>query len=485
MDISSLIALASVAGAGLFFSSGYVLHGLRKPADDDDKANSTTPTASESKADSEQQQQIHQLQEQLIQQQQALEAKEQQVQQSQAAAGQVAQLQAELKQKQQALQAAMQQSEKLQGELETARAEQAADASESTRVDANLAQALQSEQELAKANKRIAELENAQSGGTQGRGRVPQSLVEIDALKQQVKQLETQLQQSQSASQELAEAQRRLREVEGTLESARTKAERSEALLAENSKLRNEIEHLSKTTVSDKELEKLQIQQADMQLKANIQQKKLAEMERHAAENASLRQQLGDYEGLVAERDSLRVLVQSLKAKAFAAGILDTEENADDATNDRDNEKTLVVNLDEMNSKMRRRSDDKVMDAAIEKLLTEQMSKLGLHNAVLADTQGFPLAAAGPEERLEALAVITSMIADLGEQSRGLLPVGQLSSCELGDDNGLRLNSQFFDADGQALALTMLGQAQKTEVQELRKLAESVAKIVREGQQEA
>lgn len=483
MDVGSLIGLASLAGAGLFFISGYAARSLRSGGDaqaslaaDQSIDQNVDDSSPDKQAVARLEQSLATLQNDLAKKEQALKA--QQAQEQQKLSG----LQTQLAEQSSALDAAQRRHKILSEELETAQEALAQDPGssfgESTRIDTNISQALQSEQELVAAQQQLNDLQSKLAAAQQQQQNADAALQAekqvVEKQQQKLTLLEQNIERQQEQQQEYSQTQMRLRELEGSIDSARSKSDRAESLAAENNQLRSALEDLRKTMTPAAEVDKLRVQHNDMLVKTKVMQEKVAELERHATDNATLRQQLGDYDGLRDERDNLQKKLQALEAKAFSAGLVTTEPTPQTASQ-----------TPPQSSSIKRRDDAKVLDTAIEKLLQSHLEKAGMHNAVLADTQGFPLAASGPGERHEALAVLSGLIAELGEQAKELLPLGGLSSCELGDGNGLHVCSQFFDSGDQALALTVLRQAAPSTKTELGSLVDAVAKMFRETEAEA
>jgi len=232
-----------------------------------------------------------------------------------------------------------------------------------------------------------------------------------------------------------------------------------ERLRAENEELTQSLEQLRDETVPRQELDTLRKKQRDMLIKAQMMQQRVTEMERHADENTLLKQQIVDYDDLTLEAGELRQQVKRLEALAFSAGLkLERAETPRPPVVLGDKDATRGT----------------AMDCRLQELVTASKSR----SAVLADSQGLLLASSGEGELHEALAVLSGMIGQLGDQSCDLLPLGGLRRAELTDEHGVQLSSRLFLTGDQPLALTYVGAKSADPDPGVEKLVSSLSQIM-------
>ncbi len=92
---------------------------------------------------------------------------------------------------------------------------------------------------------------------------------------------------------------------------------------------------------------------------------------------------------------------------------------------------------------------------SVSDVLREALALEGIRVALLADDFGLVIEAAGHELPPESLAAISSLIAHLGPRVRDVLPIGQVATVTLGDDQGLVLETRYFDLFGTRCAVAI------------------------------
>lgn len=92
---------------------------------------------------------------------------------------------------------------------------------------------------------------------------------------------------------------------------------------------------------------------------------------------------------------------------------------------------------------------------SVSDVLRETLALDGIRVALLADDFGLVIEAAGHELPPESLAAISSLIAHLGPRVRDVLPIGRVATVTLGDDQGLVLETRYFDLFGTRCAVAI------------------------------
>ncbi len=79
----------------------------------------------------------------------------------------------------------------------------------------------------------------------------------------------------------------------------------------------------------------------------------------------------------------------------------------------------------------------------------------GVQMALVADDYGLVVETAGTGMSPETLAAISSLIAEIGPRLRDVLPIGEVASVSLGDEDGLVLDTRYFELLGTRCALAI------------------------------
>lgn len=92
---------------------------------------------------------------------------------------------------------------------------------------------------------------------------------------------------------------------------------------------------------------------------------------------------------------------------------------------------------------------------SVRDILERIVSLEGVHVALVADDFGLVIDSAGDSLPAESIAAISSLIAHLGPRVRDVLPMGQVTSVTLVDDNGLVLETRYFELFGTKCAVAV------------------------------
>jgi hypothetical protein len=98
----------------------------------------------------------------------------------------------------------------------------------------------------------------------------------------------------------------------------------------------------------------------------------------------------------------------------------------------------------------------KVDGASIKEVLEGIVVLQGVQMALVADDYGLVVEAVGDGMPKETVAAISGLIEHLGPQVKDILPMGDVASISLGDDQGLVLDTRYFDLFGVRCALALV-----------------------------
>ena len=93
--------------------------------------------------------------------------------------------------------------------------------------------------------------------------------------------------------------------------------------------------------------------------------------------------------------------------------------------------------------------------ASIKEILNDIVALEGVKMALVADDYGLVVEAVGEGLPSDTVAAISNLVERLGPQVREILPMGEVSSVSLGDDQGLVLDTRYFDLFGVRCALVI------------------------------
>jgi predicted regulator of Ras-like GTPase activity (Roadblock/LC7/MglB family) len=98
---------------------------------------------------------------------------------------------------------------------------------------------------------------------------------------------------------------------------------------------------------------------------------------------------------------------------------------------------------------------DMLEGTSLRDILERIVSLEGVHVALVADDYGLVIDSAGQSLPAESVAAISSLIAHLGPRVRDVLPMGKVSSVTLMDDQGLVLETRYFELLGTQCAVAV------------------------------
>jgi predicted regulator of Ras-like GTPase activity (Roadblock/LC7/MglB family) len=93
--------------------------------------------------------------------------------------------------------------------------------------------------------------------------------------------------------------------------------------------------------------------------------------------------------------------------------------------------------------------------ASIKEILDDIVALEGIKMALIADDYGLVVEAVGEGLPSDTVAAISNLVERLGPQVREILPMGEVSTVSLGDDQGLVLDTRYFDLFGVRCALAI------------------------------
>ncbi|MCP4198177.1 MAG: hypothetical protein GY762_13590 [Proteobacteria bacterium] len=92
---------------------------------------------------------------------------------------------------------------------------------------------------------------------------------------------------------------------------------------------------------------------------------------------------------------------------------------------------------------------------SIKEILDDIVALEGVKMALVADDYGLVVEAVGEGLPSDTVAAISNLVERLGPQVREILPMGEVTSVSLGDDQGLVLDTRYFDLFGVRCALAI------------------------------
>jgi hypothetical protein len=232
------------------------------------------------------------------------------------------------------------------------------------------------------------------------------------------------------------------------LAAAQAKLAELERVLEENRRLRDEVAELRTHQEASGELERLTAAHKQVRLDAELMARRLQELLHDQAELGPLRAQAAEAASLAEEVEYLRRREKDLEAQLYASGSYSSRE---------------VPVLSGELPVVRPISD-------LETNLSELVAQGGPRTAVLADKQGFLIAAAGESVAEEGLAAFAAVAGEMVARARMLLPLADVDSVRVTDANRMVLTCHLFDSAGEGLGIATLGPGEPT--------AESTARAI-------
>jgi hypothetical protein len=258
---------------------------------------------------------------------------------------------------------------------------------------------------------------------------------ERERLAQENAELREQQARSEREAKQQASREEESRDARVELAAAQAKLAELASLTEENRRLRDEVGELRMHAEASGELERLTAAHKQVRLDAELMARRLQELLHDQAELGPLRAQAAEAAALAQEVEYLRRREKDLEAQLYASGSYASREM-----------KALTGEVPVVTP---------VSD--LETNLSALVGEGGPRTAVLADKQGFLIAAAGESVAEEGLAAFAAVAGDLVARARMLLPLADVHSLRLTDANRMVLTCHLFDSAGEGLGIATLG----------------------------
>ncbi len=310
--------------------------------------------------------------------------------------------------------------------------------------------------DLTNEKTKLRELEQKLAAAQKSSGDSGKLTQELAAEKAKVVQLQAQIATLQQAANEaarlgldLANARSKVNELEAKLAKAPAggaNPQEVERLRSENNSIRGELDMLKRTAISSKDHDALKKTNNDMALRMRTFEQRASETDYYANENSDLRRRVEELESIALEAKQMRRRITDLEAQAFAMAAAKTKDKGAAG-------KPAVAQIQSTSAGGEKR---------LEQLLEEAMSVLvrdetGGRAVVLADTRGLLLAAAGEAKYQNELAAAASVVAEVAEKVRALLPFAEPQMLLLSDVNNVIVKTRWLRIQDDTLALSVLG----------------------------
>ena len=258
---------------------------------------------------------------------------------------------------------------------------------------------------------------------------------ERERLAQENAELREQQAHSERAAEEQASREDEAKDVKVELAAAQAKLAELANLTEENRRLRDEVAELRTHAEASGELERLTAAHKQVRLDAELMARRLQELLHDQAELGPLRAQAAEAAALAQEVEYLRRREKDLEAQLYASGSYASRE--------------MLALSGEM----------PVVTPAtdLETNLSALVGEGGPRTAVLADKQGFLIAAAGESVAEEGLAAFAAVAGEMVARARMLLPLADVRQVRVTDANRMVLTCHLFDSAGEGLGVATLG----------------------------
>jgi hypothetical protein len=219
----------------------------------------------------------------------------------------------------------------------------------------------------------------------------------------------------------------------------RARIDQDEALRQALDATQGRLAALEQSTVPLAEKERLERRERELMVRSGLLGQRLAELERHAEENALLRSRVRELEAL---RQRATVLEARVRA-AQARGGIPAEPAAPPTSVGSAGEPSPLVGA--------------TVAGTLESGLLQVLETSRGISAVLADQRGFPLVGVGDRAHHEALEVLTSLAQELARQTTDLLPLGAARSVDVQGTGQAAVRVRLFSLGDEVLGLALLG----------------------------
>jgi chromosome segregation ATPase len=326
---------------------------------------------------------------------------------------------------------------------------------------------------------KVRELEQKFAAAQKSSGDSAKLIQELAAEKAKVQQLQAQIATLQQAANEaarlgldLANARTKVSELEAKLAKAPAAGaganpQELERLRTENNSVRGELDLMKRTAISQKDHDALKKTNTDMALRMRTFEQRASETDYFANENSDLRRRVDELETIALEAKQMRRRITDLEAQAFAITAAKTKDKGAAG-------KPAVAQTQNTPGGSEKR---------LEQLLEEAMATLvreetGGRAVVLADARGLLLAAAGEAKYQNELAAAASVVAEVAEKVRALLPFAEPQMLHLSDVNNVVVKTRWLRIEDDTLALSVLGFSDDLPDPTEDKVARTVAKLM-------
>lgn len=272
---------------------------------------------------------------------------------------------------------------------------------------------------------------------------------------------------------ELANARTKANDLEAKLAKAPAAGannQEAEKLRTENNSLRNELDLLKRTAVAQKDFDTLKKTNTDMSLRLRTFEQRASETDYFANENSDLRRRVEELEAIALEAKQMRRRITDLEAQAFA---ISAQRGKDKGAAG----KTVAAQVQATPNADGKRLEQ-LLEEAMEQLLHDDM---GGRAVVLADTRGLLLAAAGEAKYQNELAAAASVVAEVAEKVRALLPFAEPQTLDLADVNNVVVRTRWLRLEDDTLSLSVLGFREDPPNPTEDKVAKTVSKLMAYG----
>ena len=296
---------------------------------------------------------------------------------------------------------------------------------------------------------KVRDLELKLNAAQKGSGDAAKLAQELAAEKAKVQQLQAQIATLQQAANEaarlgldLANARTKVNELEAKLAKAPAAGGNSQ----ETDRLRGELDMMKRTAISQKDHDALKKTNNEMALRMRTLEQRASETDYYANENSDLRRRVEELESIALEAKQMRRRITDLEAQAFAIAAQKTKDKSAVG-------KAAAAPAPAANKGGEQRLENQLEDA----LATLVRDETGGRVAVLSDTRGLLLAASGEQKYSNELAAAASVVAEVAEKVRALLPFAEPQTLVLSDVNNVIVKTRWLRLEDDTLALSVLG----------------------------
>ncbi|HRI68134.1 MAG TPA: hypothetical protein PK156_28080 [Polyangium sp.] len=327
---------------------------------------------------------------------------------------------------------------------------------------------------------KVRDLELKLNAAQKGAGDSAKLAQDIAAEKAKVQQLQTQIATLQQAANEaarlgleLANTRTKVNELEAKLAKAPAgggNSQETDRLRAENNSIRGELDLMKRTAISQKDHDALKKTNNEMALRMRTLEQRASETDYYANENSDLRRRVEELEAIALEAKQMRRRITDLEAQAFAISAQKTKDKGAAG-------RTAVAQTQSTPKGGEQRLENQLEDAMAALVRDETGGRV----AVLSDTRGLLLAAAGEQKYSAELAAAASVVAEVAEKVRALLPFAEPQTLVLSDANNVIVRTRWLRLEDDTLALSVLGFSDDLPDPTEDKAAKTVTKLMSYG----